>query len=259
MIFAALQGIGAMMEIFLVLTFLFCIGSMTGWVIELIFRRLVHKKWINPGFLVGPYLPLYGIGLLFLFGVCSIDYSFIENKILRDIFVIALITVLMTLVEYITGLIFIKGMKVKLWDYSDRKGNIQGIICPLFTLFWGILGAVYYFFVHKAILGMVNWFTANIMYSFIIGMFFGVFVLDNIYSFKLVAKIKKFAKEKEIVVKYETLKLSIREKANEFKQRVHYIFPLRSANGLEKELDTYYNEHGVADLKKKAEKKKVAR
>ena len=112
---------------------------------------------------------------------------------------------------------------------------------------------------HKAILGMVNWFTANIMYSFIIGMFFGVFVLDNIYSFKLVAKIKKFAKEKEIVVKYETLKLSIREKANEFKQRVHYIFPLRSANGLEKELDTYYNEHGVADLKKKVEKKKAAR
>lgn len=228
------------MEIFLVLTFLFCVGSTLGWCIELIFRRIVHKKWINPGFLVGPYLPLYGIGLLFLFGVCMFDYSFIENKVLRDLFVILLITVLMTVIEYITGLIFIKGMKVKLWDYSDRKFNIQGIICPLFTLFWGVIGAVYYFFIHASIVNMVQWFTANIIYSFFIGMFFGVFVLDLIYSFKVVAKIKKFATEKQIVVKYEALKLSIREKAEEFKQKAHYVFPMRSANGIDNELNTYF-------------------
>lgn len=227
------------MEVFLVLTFLFCVGSTLGWVIELVFRRIVHKKWINPGFLVGPYLPLYGTGLIFLFVVCRFDYSFIQNEVLRSLFVILVITFLMTLIEYITGIIFIKGMNVKLWDYSDRKGNIQGIICPLFTFFWGVIGAIYYLFIDKAIFGMVEWFTANIAYSFVIGMFFGVFILDMVYSFKVVAKIKKFAAEKKIVVKYEALKLSIREKANEFKQRVHYVFPMRSESGLEKELDAY--------------------
>ena len=41
-----------------------------------------------------------------------------------------------TLIEYFAGLIFIKGMHVKLWDNSDEKFNIQGIICPKFTFFW---------------------------------------------------------------------------------------------------------------------------
>ena len=45
------------MEFFLTLTFLFAVGALCGWVIELFFRRLNSKKWINPGFLHGPYLP----------------------------------------------------------------------------------------------------------------------------------------------------------------------------------------------------------
>lgn len=229
------------MEVFLVITFLFCVGSMLGWVIELIFRRVVHKKWINPGFLVGPCLPLYGTGLVMLYAICRIDYSFISSVVWRDLFVIVVITVVMTLVEYIAGLIFIKGMKVKLWDYSDRKGNIQGIICPLFTFFWGVIGAAYYFFIDGKINGMVQWFTQNLAYSFVIGVFFGIFLIDNVYSFNLVNKIRKFATDKNMVVRYEALKLSIREKANELKQRVHYVFPFKSANEFEEELKAYFD------------------
>ena len=102
---------------------------------------------------------------------------------------------------------------------------------------------------------MVQWFTANIAYSFVIGMFFGVFVLDLIYSFKVVAKIKKFATEKQIDVKYEALKLSIREKADEFKQKVHYVFPMRSSNDLEKELDNYMQKD-LQKVKNSSESKK---
>ena len=55
---------GRLMNIFLKLAFLFFIGSLIGWVIELIFRKYFavenkEHKWINPGFCVGPYLPLY--------------------------------------------------------------------------------------------------------------------------------------------------------------------------------------------------------
>lgn len=53
------------MSLFLTIAFLFFIGSMAGWVIEVVFRRFFssanpERKWINPGFLSGPYLPLYG-------------------------------------------------------------------------------------------------------------------------------------------------------------------------------------------------------
>ena len=54
------------MNIILVLAFLFYIGSIAGWVLELFFRKIVcsEHKWINPGFLTGPYLPLYGFGCI---------------------------------------------------------------------------------------------------------------------------------------------------------------------------------------------------
>ena len=52
----------------LVFAFLFFIGSCLGWGIEVVFRKFFshsnpQHKWINPGFLAGPYLPLYGFGL----------------------------------------------------------------------------------------------------------------------------------------------------------------------------------------------------
>lgn len=63
----------------------------------------------------------------------------------RKLLLFVLMALAITLVEYIAGLIFIRGMKIKLWDYSERWGNIQGIICPLFSFFWAILSAIYYF------------------------------------------------------------------------------------------------------------------
>ena len=60
------------MNLFLTLAYLFFIGSVLGWVLELFYRRFIsganpERKWINPGFCVGPYVPLYGFGLCILF------------------------------------------------------------------------------------------------------------------------------------------------------------------------------------------------
>ena len=61
------------MRLSLALAFLFFIGSCFGWVLELLYRNLTHrhKKWINPGFCTGPYLPIYGFGLCTLFLLAS--------------------------------------------------------------------------------------------------------------------------------------------------------------------------------------------
>ena len=107
------------------LLLLFMIGATLGWCLELVYRRFVSsKKWINPGFLNGPYLPLYGFGVCLLYGICSIPMPLWAQ--------IVFIVVMMTVIEYIAGLIFIVGMHIKLWDYSKQWGNIQGIICPLY-------------------------------------------------------------------------------------------------------------------------------
>ena len=93
---------------------LFVVGSLIGWIIELFFRRFVsQKKWMNPGFLTGPYLPIYGFGVLVLYGVSNLSLG-IPNQVLDVIIHILIIGVGMTLIEFVAGLIFIKGFKVKL-------------------------------------------------------------------------------------------------------------------------------------------------
>lgn len=229
------------MKTFITLCLLFIVGGTCGWAIELFFRRFVHKKWVNPGFLAGPCLPLYGTGVVFLYIICSFDYSFIANEVLRAVFVIALITVVMTLVEYVTGLIFIVGLKVKLWDYSKRPGNIQGIICPLFTFFWGVIGAAYCLFVHPLLMKAVAWINLNEIYSFFIGMYYGVLVIDIFYSFNVVNKIRAWAKEKNVTVKLEEFRLSVKLKAEQIKQKTNFLLSFKTKNSLNEELDDYNN------------------
>lgn len=133
------------MNFFLIFAFLFFIGSCLGWCAELLFRRFIssantQRKWINPGFLVGPYLPLYGFGLWGMFAMsCCIMELETDNMFLNILMVFIIMAAAMTLIEYIAGMIFIKGMKVKLWDYTKEKLNVKGIICPKFTAIWGVL------------------------------------------------------------------------------------------------------------------------
>lgn len=217
------------METFLILTFLFAVGALCGWVLELFFRRFNSKKWINPGFLHGPYLPLYGFGLALLYLIARIPFDGISAVWLRYVVLLAIICVVMTGIEYVSGLIFIKGMGIKLWDYSDRFGNIQGIICPLFSFFWTLIGGMYVFLLDPLVYRMVGWFTNNIYYSFFVGIFFGLFFWDLASTLKLSMKIRKFAKENQIAVKYEELKLMLKNFLDKEKRKSSFINPFKAS------------------------------
>ncbi len=210
----------------LILAFLFYIGSHIGWIIELFFRRFFTQnrkehKWINPGFCVGPYLPIYGIGLCVLFIVAYMgEYYHIDRWI---IFIIMAVS--MTLNEYIGGLFFLKVMNIRLWDYRDMWGNIQGLICPLFSFFWTVMGAVYFFFVHEHIYNSLIWFSKNLAFSFFIGLFFGVFIIDVIYSGKVVRRLKKFAKDNDVIVHIENIKSLIKVVHLQIEAHSSFMFP----------------------------------
>ena len=121
------------MSFILILAFLFFMGSLTGWVIELFYRRFVsQKKWVNPGFLSGPYLPVYGVGLMCLYMIASQEKRFdFGNPVLEKLILFLFMMVVMTVVEYIGGWFLLKYFRLRLWDYTDQWGNIQGLICPL--------------------------------------------------------------------------------------------------------------------------------
>ena len=179
------------MKYLVIISTLFVIGSLLGWLIELLFRRFVsQKKWMNPGFLTGPYLPIYGFGVVALYGISNIPLG-IEIQALDIIVRILIIGLGMTLIEFIAGLIFIKGCGVKLWDYSKRKGNIMGIICPTFSLIWIAVGSLYYFLLNPILVQGIDWISENLIYTYFIGLVIGAMVVDFAYSVHLATKLKQ--------------------------------------------------------------------
>lgn len=233
------------MDLFMKLAFLFLIGSLIGWGIEVVFRRFFsaanpERKWINPGFLSGPYLPLYGFSLCVLYLLASCEPLLpVPNPVWRKAALFAVMALCVTGVEYLAGLIFIKGLHVKLWDYSTQWGNVNGIICPKFTLFWLALSAAYYFLVHPHILDSLAWLANNLAFSFFIGFFYGVFAIDFVASARLVARIKRFAEENGIVVRLEELRAHIRKSREERSEKARFLLSLYSSVPLGRHLKEY--------------------
>lgn len=230
------------MNLFLILSFLFFIGAVSGWVIELLFRRFIstanpERKWINPGFCTGPYVPLYGFGLCVLYIIASAEtFSWMGGFRYQKIVLFLTMAVTMTVIEYIAGIFLLKVAHMRLWDYSKEVGNIQGLICPRFSVIWAVLGAIYYFVIHPRILNALNWFSQNLAFSFVIGLFFGVFLLDVAHSLQLAGKLQKFAKENDVIIRYEHLKLQIRNAHEARKQKYHFLFPFHSDRPLSEHL-----------------------
>ena len=226
------------MSMFLTLAYLFFIGSVLGWSLELVFRKFFSSanpehKWINPGFCVGPYVPLYGFGLCILYLLAHLgQVTGMDSTAGGKALMFLCMAVSMTAIEYIAGILLLKLMKLRLWDYSQLWGNIQGLICPLFSAIWAFMGAVYYFFVHPYILSALDWLSNNLAFSFVIGFFFGVFVIDVVYSSHLLAKLKEYADENDVVVKWEHLKAEIRSAQDRAAKRAYFVFAFRSDRAL---------------------------
>ena len=231
------------MNVLLILAFLFFVGSTLVVGMELVFRKYFsdanpEHKWINPGFCTGPYLPIYGFGLCALYLLASMEQRFGLSKAVLFI----LMAVSMTVIEYIAGILCLKFSKLRLWDYSNEWGNVQGIICPKFSLFWAILGALYYFLIHPFILDALNWLSRNLAFSFFIGMFFGVFLVDYVHSAQLVAKLKAYAEDNHVVIRYEALKVQIRRTHELNRQKYHFFRPLHSEIPLREHLKELMNQ-----------------
>ncbi len=114
----------------------FIIYSIAGYIIETIFG-LLTKGVIESrkSFLYGPFCSIYGVGAVIM--IVSLQYFKKNNYTLfLGGFVVG------SIVEYLVSLIGEFIFHVKWWDYSNEPFNINGRICVMFSLFWGVL-AIY--------------------------------------------------------------------------------------------------------------------
>ena len=118
-----------------VLFLLFLIYSVIGWIIESALKSFQFKRFINRGFLIGPYLPIYGSGAILI----TILFNSFSNNIIVFFIIILIIC---SILEYTTSYLMEKLFKARWWDYSNRILNINGRICICNSIMFGIGGLI---------------------------------------------------------------------------------------------------------------------
>ena len=117
--------------------------SFIGWVVEVVYHAVAMGKIINRGFLNGPVCPIYGTGMLGVLMLSNVITSALTDAgvgshSVRLLCIFAGGTLFATAVELAGGWILDKLFHARWWDYSDRKFNLNGYICPEFSLLWGL-------------------------------------------------------------------------------------------------------------------------
>lgn len=129
-----------MTELYFFFLYFFVYGFL-GWCTEVAFAAWKEHRFVNRGFLNGPICPIYGIGVSLVVQFLS---PYKDNLILLYITSIILVTTL----EWLTGFVLEKIFHNKWWDYSNMPLNLNGYVCLLFSLMWGIACVLIVDFIH---------------------------------------------------------------------------------------------------------------
>ena len=124
--------------------YLYCLF---GWCFESSYVSLKTGRFVNRGFMRGPFLPIYGSGAIMML-VVSAPFSDMQAPG-RYVLIYVAGCIGATVLEYVTGVAMEAMFKVRYWDYSDKPFNFQGHICLSSTLAWGALTVLVTVYLHK--------------------------------------------------------------------------------------------------------------
>lgn len=127
----------------------FWIYSFLGWVVESTICSVNERKLINRGFLSGPICPIYGFGAMIV--ILSLT-PFLNHPA----FLFLDAVVLTSILEYFTSYAMEKLFHARWWDYSRHHFNVNGRICLMSSLFFGVLSLAVMYFLHPGVVYLVG-------------------------------------------------------------------------------------------------------
>lgn len=169
---------------FCIIFFLFFSLSFIGYIVEVIYCSIISKKLIlNRGFLIGPYLPIYGIS--------SVIMAAMLSKYKNDPLVIFVLSAtIATIVEYLTSYLMEKMFKTRWWDYTNEPYNVNGRVCLKNSFLFGIGGLLVVYLVDNYYLNLIYKIDSTIFIAVTIVLMV-VFLTDLVVSNLVVFKIRK--------------------------------------------------------------------
>lgn len=198
---------------------IFMIYSFIGWCMEVLTVLIPKKKFVNRGFLIGPYCPIYGYG-------CLLIIILLKNNLDDPLALFLKAIVICSLLEYFTSFFMEKLFNARWWDYSNKKFNINGRICLETMLPFGILACLVMYVLNPFFESKIN-LLPDLAVLIIAGILFVIYLVDNVVSFKIISgfskTVKKVAKDstEEITNKVR----SVLKQKNILNKRLTEAFP----------------------------------
>ncbi len=209
---------------------LFISYAFLGWCMEVTCKSIQYKKFINRGFLIGPYCPIYGWGAL---AITILLKRYMEDPLV--LFVMS--TLICSIIEYLTSYFMEKKYHARWWDYSNKKFNINGRICLETLIPFGILGVAIMYGTNPILFKLYNQIPQLVINILTVILFIG-FIVDNIISSNIISSIN-----------VEGNKL-IKDNTEEITEKIKQV--LRQKSWLHRRLINAYP--GLKDIKVKIKK-----
>ena len=157
---------------------LFMTYSILGWIMEVTDKFITKGKFVNRGFLIGPYCPIYGWGALIMTLTLT---RYINDKLV--LFVMAI--VVCSILEYMTSYVMEKIFHIRWWNYSNDRFNINGRISLSTMIPFGILGVLgicysnpFFFSIFDKVPDTILTFCTTVLAI--------LYIIDNILSFRII-------------------------------------------------------------------------
>lgn len=183
-----------------VLTILFLIYSFGGWLIETVLGIFENKKFVNRGFLLGPYCPIYGTGVILI--------TLLLSRYSSDYIVLFFLSaILCGTLEYFTSYIMEKLFNARWWDYSNMKYNINGRICLETLVLFGFAGIFIISFLNPFFASIVLNLPTILLHIFSATILICI-LIDCIISFNVMNSIKNIKRTVSSQIKDNTEDIS---------------------------------------------------
>lgn len=206
---------------FIYYLFLFYIYSIIGWIAESFYVAIRNKKFIDRGFLIGPYCPIYGSGAIIIINYLT---QYQSNPL--TIFLLG--ALLCSILEYSTSFIMEKLFNARWWDYSQNKYNLNGRICIKNSILFG-LGSLAVIYLSQPLITKIFPTTTKTLLIITIIISF-IFILDLITSLQVVSSFKKTIKninyKKDSTQEFTNLvKETLQKNKKIFQKRLYAAYP----------------------------------
>lgn len=177
---------------------LFFIYSVLGYIVESISVSMIEGKVVwSRGFLIGPYIPIFGTGAILM--------VLILKKYYDDIFALFIMSMIVCLtLEYLTSYIGEKLFHLRWWNYSDKKFNINGRICLENGILFGVAGIFIIRYVNNFFEGLImkmSPHTALVVAIILSVIFYTDFLISLRTVIKFNGSFNKYAKDNTSEVK----------------------------------------------------------